>query len=339
MALSLYGCSKVQSDYSYVFPITENLNFSDSIELQDDIMFPVDAELFDSLLFIGDPRNVNGQIKLFDVNTGRLISVSGRTGKGPAELLFMEHIRVDGENRKVEVFDGDFYKFNIYDLDSLISRSYVKPSVQKEIPPYAFKAQYIADEDNSFVTLGSDANSKMFAIHSTEDSVVSFYDFPDDLPLSPSKMMAYQGDLRLSPSKNKFVYASFSSDLMVIGNIDDNKVGNIITKYNYLPKYTDRSSDGIMAVSYDVNTPNGFSLMKTTDKYIYALFSGRTKESHPDKYYLYNEIYIMDWDGNPIRKLVLDRDAYVFCIDQQGKNLYAISLSGDNYVGYHYELQ
>lgn len=47
----------------------------------------------------------------------------------------------------------------------------------------------------------------------------------------------------------------------------------------------------------------------------------------------------MDWDGNPVRKLVLDRDANVFCIDQQGKNLYAISLSGDNYVGYHYELQ
>ncbi|MBW6536248.1 MAG: TolB-like 6-bladed beta-propeller domain-containing protein [Mariniphaga sp.] len=70
--------------------------------------------------------------------------------------------------------------------------------------------------------------------------------------------------------------------------------------------------------------------IKTTDKYIYALYIGKTnKELNIDGYGLddfSNEIHVWDWSGNPVAKVSLDKNYFSFCVTRDDKYLICSSL-------------
>ncbi len=58
--------------------------------------------------------------------------------------------------------------------------------------------------------------------------------------------------------------------------------------------------------------------LKVTSNYVYALYNGKTlKEMNAndrriDDYS--NEIHVYDWNGNPVRQIILDRNIFSFCV-------------------------
>ena len=59
------------------------------------------------------------------------------------------------------------------------------------------------------------------------------------------------------------------------------------------------------------------------DEYIYALYSGR--KLLDDRITKGNEVYVFDYKGNPVKKLILDKDISFFDISKENK-MYAISV-------------
>lgn len=69
------------------------------------------------------------------------------------------------------------------------------------------------------------------------------------------------------------------------------------------------------------NTRFTFLNGAVTDKFIYLLFSGNL---HDSEYLDYgNYIYVYDWEGNPVKRLILDRSILSFTVTEDNKNMYA----------------
>ena len=50
-----------------------------------------------------------------------------------------------------------------------------------------------------------------------------------------------------------------------------------------------------------------YGCVLTTEKYIYALYSGRTREEEGTESYEANDILLYDWEGNPVVNYKTDR--------------------------------
>lgn len=90
-----------------------------------------------------------------------------------------------------------------------------------------------------------------------------------------------------------------------------------------------------------LNMTMNYTKLKVTNKYIYALYIGKTlkemnaNERHTDDYS--NEIHVFDWNGKPVRKILLDQYIFSFCITPNDDYLIASSLNSINKL-YQYKL-
>ncbi|MCC8147062.1 MAG: TolB-like 6-bladed beta-propeller domain-containing protein [Bacteroidales bacterium] len=83
------------------------------------------------------------------------------------------------------------------------------------------------------------------------------------------------------------------------------------------------------------NTPDFKDLVKTSrsdlrgrylnlcldDDYIFAFYSGNKYEDY-ENYYLCNEVHVFDWEGNPVKRLLLDQKGNHLRLDAVNKKLY-----------------
>ncbi|KAA6325936.1 hypothetical protein EZS27_024899, partial [termite gut metagenome] len=143
-----------------------------------------------------------------------------------------------------------------------------------------------------------------------------------------SKFLLFQGDIMMKPDNAKFVYASTRCDLLKIVAIENNSLKEIITLNTYFPKFKKESDDNIAILKENVN---GFISLATTDNYIYALYSGRSEIQDSATHYFSQYIYVIDWNGKLIKKMILDKDAWQICIDEKSKRIYTIHYEMEEY--------
>ncbi|MEA1875738.1 MAG: BF3164 family lipoprotein [Bacteroidota bacterium] len=82
--------------------------------------------------------------------------------------------------------------------------------------------------------------------------------------------------------------------------------------------------------------------IKSTTEYIYALYIGKTTSEMTKEGVglddFSNEIHVWDWLGNPIQKILLDRNIFSFCVANNNKYLICSSLNSIDKL-YKYKLQ
>lgn len=131
------------------------------------------------------------------------------------------------------------------------------------------------------------------------------------------KSMANQGQIVLNPEKNKFVFASGRGyiDFCEINNADIK-----LTKRNFYfsPEY--KVIAELKTAGFTSESVFGFMDVLATEKYIYALYSGRTFDEEGTGTYEANDILVYDWEGNPIANYKTDRFIRNIAFDE--KNLF-----------------
>jgi hypothetical protein len=68
----------------------------------------------------------------------------------------------------------------------------------------------------------------------------------------------------------------------------------------------------------------GYIHAAATDRLIFALYSGRSRDDSPGKANFGEDIHVFDWSGNLLQAFKLDHDVLTIAIDQKGEILYAI---------------
>ncbi|MEJ5995228.1 BF3164 family lipoprotein [Pedobacter sp. Du54] len=202
---------------------------------------------------------------------------------------------------------------------------------------YAFPTLYysiqLLDSMKLLASGSFDSKSKLQVLDlvsgKKEGEFGSYLPNPKHIPFNSWKM-AYQSFLFIKPKHDKAVLACRLTDRIEIFDLRSKK--NIIIQgpENFKPEFTPMRSGNMDLITRNEKSRFAFVNGLTTDRYIYLLYSGNLHNSPNLDYGKY--VYIYDWEGNPIKKLNLDRYVSCISIDRGNKTIYAFDVISKSIV-------
>jgi hypothetical protein len=254
----------------------------------------------------------------------------GSRGRGPGEFLMPFSIQ-SLDNQTVGVLDAQTKVYS----ELAIPNEGETPIVKKEVNIQSPLSRVIKTAFDQYVALLS-LDEKMFSlVDSTGVQVGTFFEYPyrDAAERqNQSRSMAYQGTLSANPSKTKFVYSSFFGEIIHFYSIEENNIKNIAKIENEYPLYQDSSNGNSRGVSYDPKGEIGYIATCATDRFVYAIYSGRTALEWSEKkrgIYEGQMLHVFDWNGVLVKRYELDVPCGFLCVSDDDAKMWAIA-TNDN---------
>ena len=174
----------------------------------------------------------------------------------------------------------------------------------------------------------------------------SFGDFPEQDRYSmeeadpQSRMMAYQGKMVYNPTNNKMAFISFFGVIFEVYQLSENPC-LIKGYYDAFPSYVLDSNSKYSSAIYQKDNIHGYIDLCATNQYIYALYSGKQMQGVSEQAFmdvmLSNSIFIYDWDGNCVCRLLTDKPLLNICVSEDNRKLIALGWEEDFYL-YSFDL-
>jgi hypothetical protein len=316
----IFNNSCVQKDYKTVFEKVENVKI---ILLSDSstIGIPLDMKVYKEYLFISDFHG-DSLIWMYNTNQNKMIKKYAPKGIGPTEFqspiqilnndsIFIIHNRGHYTFRKY-LFNSDSFEF-----EDIIERNTISTDIDM-----------ICSIGNKYVASGR-FNEGRYALLDENGSILDFFDeYPNynkdeiEIPNFP-KFMFHQ--TRFTYNKKKKLLASITNHVLEIldcsQNIPIRQRQVLLSSY----KYTYQVGDGWARAHAAKDNEVGVQHVASTNEYIYMLYNPNTAINHArNKEYLMNEIWIFDWDGNPIYKIIPDMHIICMCVDESKQVVFCI---------------
>ena len=302
------SCAKSPKGDSFreFFSDTEIVNLSGEAVQVDDggspLAFMFNMTVMDSLIMVNEFLDPEYTYKLIDLRDGT-IRKFGKKGEGPNELLSDAfYFSYDRNSRQLYLTDNIYYY--VYALEDLKSG--------RDVPLHSFK---IDQEDRQF--MGSKVFSNGQVVGGTYQSRFSAYDieegfFVDTVAYEggPSQALANQATFLNHPTQNKVAYFMTRQEEFGIVTVQENALIPKVFSWNKIKhEVAEDSSTQTLMPNRDARYE--FISATASDRYIYFLYSGKQVENNSGEAHvesaLTNEVYVVDWEGNPVRRLKLDQ--------------------------------
>ena len=264
---------------------------------------------------------------LFDRKTGAYITRFGTIGQGSGEIPAGCYGYM--LNKCFSVLDNQTRVVMKYKLDALRSDKTDGENpvrLTKYDIPDSQISRLIAIDDSTFLGAGTYQSRYQYLLFNKNSDVLDYgvdiYNASDESFNQYTKYLSNQGDLVMQPEKKFFAYSlNFSSNLDIIENINGKiklkkslRFGNPIYKPG-------AEADGLyQSVDMTEDTQVGYINLCATTKYLYALYSDKKIYENGRKS---NLVLVFDWEGNAIRKYLLDADAHYIAVDEIGQKIFA----------------
>lgn len=96
----------------------------------------------------------------------------------------------------------------------------------------------------------------------------------------------------------------------------------------------DLGPDGVFAENDNPEAELGVRGISVSDDYVYVLYNPNTYKMHEEQAETQNsEIWVFDWEGMPVRKILMDARIECFCIDESDSAFYCVMASPDYNIG------
>jgi len=329
LLLLILNCEKEKNENIAIFFNKTDTFFLNSesvfIRFNEDTQLNNVAEMIyiDSLLIIYD-YNINYKMKVADLRKKTIYNF-GKKGRGPKELKspYMKY-SIDHASNKMYV--SDLPDYCVYSIDSL------RQGNMDMIFRFDIKSDSISFFSSVFCSdyIIGGAIRKRFGLYNIkEGKSILKYDFEKKQGALTSQANFYN-----HPFKNKVAYFQLFSEVMGILTINNNDI-NINEKVWWKNNDKEINDNNRTFIEPSKDRRNCFINASVSNKYLYSLYSGKPLGSSIETL---NEslssdiIYVFDWEGNPIKKLKLDRKIQSLAIDNQDEILYATSLENDESI-------
>ncbi len=272
-------------------------------------------------------------LNIYDLKNNRTVGDFGKIGKGPGEFVSPFSLEKLSEE-SIGIYDLNGKAYYRIHLDSLIHYDDYQPKKWldlRENKLYSLKV--LPTEDEGYISMGNFSDGK-YAYSTMDGHINYFYNYPPDGHNNISnekKAMIYQGKLIKHPSDNRFVYLNQSSPIYEIMEKRNKGWQRVAINVIDFPKYN--SERGYAAKKRD--NKNGFINGCVGSEYIYMLYSGKSYETHGMDAYSGNKVYVIDWDGNPIKSFQVEEELISISMDEKEGILYAIMIDPEpRYIVY-----
>ena len=322
--------------FSKEYEIEGEVYIHDSINL----LKPIDIAVINDLMFIND--NYDGKLfSIFDMKENKFIGRFLKQGKGPGEYI-------GGFSVSIRPFTGDslmaYYvidnSLSIFSPDKIRNRSNMADRSIRLLPPqngdtnencFVFTA-------NKLMTSGVYKKGR-FYIYDLQGNDKGYFGTYPKIEYNGDLSNQHLGDKYGSNMKFTFNYeekkfACTSPDSFTLFSFDDNEKVKIRTDLDIqwnIPVFanTDYTKSGRARV-LTLGTEEdmiGAGYAASSEKYIFFPFSqhARIKAHMEGLEDWFGYIFVMDWNGNPVARLKLDkRIKFMLEIDKEEKYLYSI---------------
>lgn len=329
LIFAFIGCSRVE-ERDQCFLDTVSANAEMFIE-GEKLASPGLLIVMDNFLVIGNSKNsITPLIEVYNRATGNLQNTFLNLGNGPNEVLMIGNIQYIPEIEELLVADLFKRKIFSYTLDDIIKGDRPEPTLRykrDDKSPLMFDKLY---KDKDFLIAESRDPKGRILLFNEDGSGVGYYlTYPDkenvDNRLSDiNNAELYASAMTVSPSLDKIALATYSAGMIDICKVEKN---HIEPMWNYTEFYPQGMmvvpmGDG-MVVAHTKESRSGFTSISSSDKYIYALYSGKLLE---DPTYSYGEVvYVASWDGNETYKINLDKSINRLAVDEKDEYIYGIT--------------
>ena len=309
------------------FPREDTLSFKNIYNFKEGN--PKEFRLIDSNLVIFNyERNAQFFIYNYSLKNGNLSKGFIRKGKGPGEAIGAFNFGIN--NKSLWIHDVTLKKILVTNIEKIISNTTSPAFEEYPINDFYFKIDFI--DSVSFFSVGAPNSSyKISKINlrsnSEAESFGSFKVLPPSIPIDAVKD-AYLSLIYSKPSGDKIALPYIYTDVLEIYDIKSHECIAVQGPERFDVDFTvGKNSRGTFFMENTRKTRKAFLKGAVTNKYIYILYSGHSRE---DDWNVSKYIYVYDWDGNPIKKLVLDRFVPLICVTENDKVIY----SYDQNTGY-----
>lgn len=274
----------------------------------------------DSLLIVVDTRLNDSIFHLFRKSDGRFIQSGGCKGEGLGELL-MPGTPFISQTGVLSFWD--MYKSKVvgYDLKEIIAdrqeTGFSEYPIKKE-DAFTSYLEVVPLSSGRYLYNGN--NNKHLGIMGS-DSYVSCPVLPEITLQEELWSVMNYSKMALSPDQKHFVQATYIGGVVRGFEISGNKVKEKFLNLYFAPRYELVDGAKPAWIKWCDESRMGFESVCATNDYIYLLLNGKCARERP----FANEILVMDWNGNIIKRMKLDRTVKAITVDEAANTIYAIS--------------
>ncbi len=305
---------------------------ADTIAVEPALLEVVEMAVIDEFLVALDTKGDN-YFHFFDLKSLEFLGSSIGKGQGPSEETFIyPYFMSTGKNEFL-------YQNNISIKTGRINKAGNSIEILKEIK---FPSE-LANIDHTFMLMDNNVygwditrnSSREFVGFNTNDREIFEFgpEFPDTKKNIPKKKkaLAFTKAITIKPDGNLFAAAY---DVFPILRIYT-KTGSLHKEVHFMnnqnfPATTINSTTPVAQVMKQMIN---YLKIKSTEKYIYGLYTGKTQGNFNrvgGLSNISNEIHVWDWSGNPIKKILLDKEIFSFVVDKKDSFLICHSLEHAN---------
>jgi hypothetical protein len=296
-----------------------NLSFTNLFEFKNGIPFEIHS--IDTTLIICDGLGAKNGVFFYNYSLPNKTLSKGyfKGGRGPGEALTVFSTGIIGN--VLWSYDITLERITTIDKEKAIEQE--KNIDIEQYPKKEFSYQIAFKNTNTILAVGNrQSKYKIQEIDLKSEKVIAEYGEFDDIPQDisfESYKAANECFILTKPSGKKAVISYRYHDEIEIFDTENHK--SIAIKG---PEGFDADLDFGPNVAYrNKNTRFAFFNGVATDKFIYLLYSGNGHESEFRDYC--NTVYVYDWEGNPVRKIKLN------------KYITSLSVAKDDSVMYAYD--
>ena len=302
------------------FPKEETIAFKNICEYKEGIAGML--KLVNSTLIIFNVQpGAKKFLNIYSLKSGVLSNGYVGRGKGPGEALSPSTIGVN----RTRLWLQDITLNTVFTTDI---RSITNTNTLVSFKEYPHENHYyMIDFKDSLHYFGVGSISSHFKIQEidlTSGKVTKEFGKIEKLPENISLKLfksIYQSLIFSKPTGDKLVLPYRYLDAIEIFNTETGSGITILGPERYDVKYIPLPH----GMSRTDETRFAFVNGAVTNEYIYLAYSGRTKKDSNS--YDGNFIYVYDWNGNPVKKLILNRSIQGMAVSKDNKTLYAFDVN------------
>lgn len=323
------GCKKNERDKVVLhenittfseFPEEINISFEEIYEYKSGT--PKALKLVDSTLIIfNSTKKIESFFYNYNLNDGYLSKGYLKKGRGPNEALGASCFGIMGN------------KFWVYDVTLkrlvLIDKTNATSANVSSVETYSIKEglyQLALIDSTHFLVSGKiDSKYKFQKENFSEEILHEFGEFghiPEDMPLDALKD-AYHSFFFLNPYSNKLAVSYLYTDVLEIYDLKNTSNNKAV------------QGPSIIDIDFEIGRRQYYNYMEkneeirktflagsVTENYIYLAYSGISYAEKENIDYC-KSVFVYDWDGNPIKKINLDRRIMGLAISEDDKTMYS----------------
>lgn len=288
-------------------------------------------DIIDSLIIMSN-REDEHHFQLININNKKLVKNFGKKGRGPGEAPSQPYIIMQSWNHgNLKTLQPD--QIYTYSIDSLINlENYLPiPFFRRDKPNFTKYMKVTEMRPGTFIGLGQFEDG-MYGVIRDGKFLGSFIDYPIKKEYENIDKgllgIAYQGSIISHPDGEKCVGAFFDGG--IIHFLDTKKDIPVISKeiVTVLPDLRPLNfGGGGRSLTVTRDTQKGFVSLATTKSYVYAVYSGKPRQSPGD--ICGNNLLVFSWDGEPLIHFTLDEGIYCMFVDPNDQFAYGSTSMGD----------